>query len=588
MEHFTKKVLLPLIALVLSAVPSSAQNTIDIFHGTTLDQVQSVVAGIQNVGNQLNQAGPGLYVSFDFDTAWARAMQVATQNIKAGLTGPATIPYVLEGVITDGATTGNFFVMQGQNLSNLAMGEIGNDVAFSQEVQTALLQFDALEIIGTESNLTQGFMVLHESANPFVGWWNAPAQDLSIVASQSDLAKALNSAQAGLSRSSNIIAAQGDALSPGTAQTLANAGIQAVQNCGFYCQASAVLAASWANLKIGLQMTGESIADGATQTANFLFSGGMGGVSGAAATLGGVMICDANFDNLCSNNIATSLNFLLFGPANDTGPTLVSQTFNPYTGAMERDYSDGTTTWTWNNGIVSGISGSGIGFLQDPVTGEVGSFTTLDGRDPRSSQILQVNFQDRTLYLTQAGYSLTLQDAQDAVAAINALNPSIYQYPALFQIPAVVPVLDPNGKPSPVPQPDSSGTYTLTGTTPGGAQYATTVQKDSSGNVVSEFTTVIGPNYTTSKNDVTGTSLTIQRNPDGSTSIFNCIQKGTVCATDSGIVNFDDGWGGKNPYDASNQTFSLTMPGGGGGGGPLMNAPGDPTVGIGGCTELGC
>lgn len=102
MEHFTKKILLPLIALVLSSVPSLAQNTIDIFHGTTLDQVQSVATGIRNIGNQFNLAGPGLNVFFDFDSAWNRAMQVATQNIKAGMTGPATVPFVLEGVITDG------------------------------------------------------------------------------------------------------------------------------------------------------------------------------------------------------------------------------------------------------------------------------------------------------------------------------------------------------------------------------------------------------------------------------------------------------------------------------------------------------
>ena len=174
MEHFTKKVLLPLIALVLSSVPSLAQNTISIFHATTVDQVRSVVSGIQNVG--INPAGPGLNVFFDEASALAYANQLAADNIAAGMKGPATIPYVLQGVITDGATIGHFVVDETASVSNLPGGLIGGDVSFAVEVQNALLEFDAIEAVTIDGN---AYLVLHASANPFVGWWNGTPRDLS-------------------------------------------------------------------------------------------------------------------------------------------------------------------------------------------------------------------------------------------------------------------------------------------------------------------------------------------------------------------------------------------------------------------------
>jgi hypothetical protein len=162
----------------------------------------------------------------------------------------------------------------------------------------------------------------------------------------------------------------------------------------------------------------------------------------------------------------------------------------------------------------------------------------------------------------------------------------------------VVPVLDPYEKPTPAAPPDQSGTSTTTGTTSKGNQYTTTVQKDSGGNIVSEYTVTTGTNFTTTSDDLTGTSQTIQRNPDGSTTISNCIQKGNVCTTDTGIVNMDDGWGGANPYDASNQSFTLSLPGfsggvgvGGGGGGvdaAKSLVPAGSLADIYGCNEFGC
>ena len=592
MEHLAKKVLLPLIALLLSSVPSLAQNTITIFHATTVDQVRSVVSGIQNVG--INPGGPGLYVFFDEAAAEAYAAQLAANNLAAGMTGPATVPYVLNGVITDGATIGHFMVDETAGVSNLPMGLIGGDVSFATEVQQAVLEFDAIEAITMEGNAS---MVLHASATPFVGWWNGTPNDLSIVVSAQDILNAEKGAQSAASQAQNIIVAKGDAVSQGTLQQLQNVGTQVAKDCSFYCGAVSAVAVAWANLKIGLQMTGESIADGAAQTGNFLVSGGMGGVTSAAATLGGVMICDATLDNLCSNNINTSLSLLIFGPDSGTGPTLVSQTFNPFTGALEMDYSDGSTIWARNNGIVTGIIG-GVGVVQNPDTGvDIGIATPIDGQDLRNSQILQVNFGGQIKYLTQAGFSDTLEDAQAAVAGTTALNSPQYKYPAMYQVPAVVTPLDPNGKPTPPSPPDQSGTTITTGKTSQGNDYTTTVQKDSSGNIVAEYTVTIGTNFTTSKDDLTGTSQTIERNPDGSTTMFNCIQNQTVCASSNGgIVNYDDGWNGNNPYDASNQSFTLSLPGysgvgaGGGGGGGSRSTiiPPGSVPDYRGCDEFGC
>jgi hypothetical protein len=574
--------LILLATLLVQATPSLAQippGGLPVFWGGTLDQLPNIVAGnfeavVSTLGNY-QPAGPGLYMSFDYATAALNAEKLAAANFQAGLTGPATQMYVLRAVLNDGATVGNYFVMTGQATSNLAMGEIGQDVA-SAAVQNGLRVFNASEIIGSPSNM-QGYLVVRNSAGQYLGLANA-AEDLSLIPTNSAIAQFEQQATNLLSSAQNVLVVQGDQLSPGTVQQLANAGIKAAQNCGWWCGISAGLAGTWLNLKIGLQMYAEPLT-----------TGGMGGVTSAAGLAAGVAICDANTDSLCTNNINISVNYLLYGSAPTSGPTLTAETINPFTMVIERDFSDGSTYWTRSSGIASGVLSSGVGWVQDPETGNIGDAVPLDGADARSSQIMQVNFPDgNTKYLTQAGFSDTLEDAQAAVAATTALNSLAYKFPALFQIPAVVPVLDTSGKPNPAPPPDQSGTSTTTGKTPDGAQYTTTVQKDSGGNVVAENTTIYGQNYTTSKNDLTGTSLTIQRNPDGSTSIFNCIGKGAVCATDSGIVNFDDGWGGKNPYDASNQTFSLFMPGGGGGGGPNSLVPSNSVVGVGGCDALGC
>jgi len=260
---------------------------------------------------------------------------------------------------------------------------------------------------------------------------------------------------------------------------------------------------------------------------------------------------------------------------------------------LEREHRNG-------QGITgtSSPAGPGVGYVKDPHTGVVSIATPVDGRDLRTSQILQVNNPDGTIeYLTQAGFSDTLEDAQAAVAATSALNSLSYLYPGLFQVSAAVPVLDPNGKPTPPAAPDQSGTSTTTGTTSKGNQYTTTVQKDSGGNVVADYTVTTGTNFTTSQDNLTGTSQTIQRNPDGSTTLFNCIQKQTVCASSNGgIVNYDDGWNGNNPYDASNQSFTLSLPGysggagsgGGDAGGSKSLVPPGSIVGPGGCDEFGC
>ena len=593
MEHFTKKVLLPLIALVVSSVPGLAQITV--YHGaTTADAASIVTNGIQNVNRFFSQGGAGLYVTTDYSVALAYADAAAQNAAAAGLTGPAAQPYVLEMVLTEGATVGEFAVEHG--FANLGQQIIG-DLSHWEDIQGALNQFDVLKVVNSVNPGLGGetsYMIVHASAEGFVGVVNPPAIDLALVPATSYAVKAEQMAQAALSQAGKIIVGNAGALNSDTVQVLENTGqmtAQVIQKCSWWCGVAAALTAMQSNLRMGLQVGADNLTDALQSSA------GIGSVMTAEAIYGSVSICDSYLDSLCSSNINTSLSYLLFGPDNGTGRTLTSQTFNPYTGAMERDYSDGSTTWTRNNGINTGVTASGVGWAQNPQTGEVSQATPIDGQDVKSSQIMQVNFSGQTEYLTQAGFSLTLDDAQSAVQSINALNSVAYQYPALFQIPVVVPILDPYGTPTPAAPPDQSGTSTTTGTTSQGNQYTTTVQKDSSGNIVAEYTVTIGTNFTMSKDDLTGTSQTIQRNPDGSTTMFNCIQSGTVCASSNGgIINYDDGWHGNNPYDASNQSFTLSLPGysgvgaggGGGGGGGSSIIPANSVVNPYGCDALGC
>ena len=173
--------LILLAILLVQATPCVAQTPI--FHGTTLDQVQNVVSGIRNIGSTLNQAGLGLNFAFDKSVADKLAALRASQNALAGMTGPATVPFTLEGVLTEGATVGEFFIDQSRNFSDLSAQIIGNDVSFSEDVQNALYKFDVLKVVGTSSDATKVFGVAHESANEFIAWSNAASADLSIVPS---------------------------------------------------------------------------------------------------------------------------------------------------------------------------------------------------------------------------------------------------------------------------------------------------------------------------------------------------------------------------------------------------------------------
>src|SRR5581483_7674759 len=214
--------LILLAILLVQSLPCLAAD-ITIFHGTTLDQVPSIVAGIRNIGNPLNQAGLGLNVAFNSQNAWAMANLRAAQNAAAGMTGPAIQPFVLEGVLTDGATIGDFFIKQSANITDFGQQFIGNDVSFSGEVQNALYNWDVLNIIGTEADPTKKFLVLHESANPFVSWANAPPADLSMVPTNSYIAQTEQEVtQAFVTNTPpyNVVAYQGDPVSSETMQAL--------------------------------------------------------------------------------------------------------------------------------------------------------------------------------------------------------------------------------------------------------------------------------------------------------------------------------------------------------------------------------
>lgn len=562
MEHVIKKVLFSLIALVVSSASGSAQQ-ITVYHGATAADAASILTyGIQHLNTFFqNQAGPGLYVTTDYNVALNYANAAAEFAASQGATGAQTQPYVLEMVLDIGAAkVGNFEFDAEALVSNFGKGILSNLVQLEAGTQAQLGELDVVNVLKAGYTGAAGetsYMIIHSSAEAYLGVANPVAADLSMVPTGSYVAQAQQTAQNFLSRAGKMFVGNGSALNSDAIELLENTGemtAQAVKNCSWFCGAAAAIYATANNLKIGLNMYADNL------TNLLIVDAGMGSVTSASGVFAGVSICDNTLDNLCSTNINTSVSYLLFGPNAPTGPTLLSQTINVYTGSVERDYSDGSTTWNWNTGIVSGITAAGVGYVMDPGSGVVASATPVDGLNLRTSQILAVTWPDvQTEYLTQAGFSDTLDNAKAAVGGISLLNSPLYQYPALFQVPAVMPILDQSGMPAPVQQ-NSDGTVTTTGTTPDGTQFTKTVQKDSSGNVVSVVTTLVGDNFTTSRNDLTGTSMTILRNPDGSTSFFNCIQGGTVCATDSGIINYNDGWNGNNPYDVSNQAVSPSVP----------------------------
>src|SRR5262249_33085394 len=143
------------------------------------------------------------------------------------------------------------------------------------------------------------FMVVHSSAEAFVGVVNPPAMDLSLMPSASYVGKAEQMAQGALSQVENIIVGNASALNSDTVQVMENTGqmtSQVIQNCSRFCGVAAALSATATSLKVGLQMTGESIANGATQATDFLLSPGMGSVAGMAAIYGGVTLCDNTLD----------------------------------------------------------------------------------------------------------------------------------------------------------------------------------------------------------------------------------------------------------------------------------------------------